>query len=191
MISKVSVLILGIIGEKPVNPYEITKMLEQMNVKSWFPVAASSIYVTIKKLKQKGYITGEIVKEGNMPEKTVYSLTQKGKEVLSQTLIEFLLDTELDLLKFNIACILLCHLGKDEALNVLKKRLSSLKWYKNGAEKHYSQMKDSNSLPYPQLTVILHHVYLMEAEIKITEEIVTKVENDNDWNYFLATGQNI
>lgn len=110
MLSKVSTLILGMIEEKPVNPYEITKLLERIQVKDWFSVATSSVYATIKKLQKNGYITGETIKESNMPEKTVYTITKTGKNVLEKTLVEFLLNTELDSVKFNIACIMLCHL---------------------------------------------------------------------------------
>lgn len=186
MLSKVSTLILGIIEENPVNPYEITKVLEQIQVKDWFSVAASSVYATIKKMQKNGYITGETIKEGNMPEKTVYTITKNGKNVLKKTLIEFLLNTELDPVKFNIACMMLCHLEKDEALNVLKKRLLLLKGYDNGIKKHYKHEKDNHLIPYLGLTVIRHNIYLVESEIRITEELIVKVEKKDFWNYFIA-----
>lgn len=185
-LSKVSVLILGIIAEKPVNLYEITKLLEKIQVKDWFSVATSSVYVTIKKLDQRGYISGKNVKDGNMPEKTVYTVTKKGKKALSQTLTDFLLNTELDPVKFNIACLMLHHLEKDEALNVLKKRLLFLKGYENGIKKHYNYEKDEHLIPYPGLTIIRNNIYLVEAEIKITEELIIEVEKDDLWNHFIT-----
>jgi len=186
MLSKVSTLILGMIEEKPVNPYEITKLLERIQVKDWFSVATSSVYATIKKLQKNGYITGETIKESNMPEKTVYTITKTGKNVLEKTLVEFLLNTELDSVKFNIACIMLCHLEKEEALNVLKKRLLFLKGYENGIKKNYIHEKDSHLIPYPGLTIIRNNIYLVEAEIKITEELIIEVENDDSWNHFIT-----
>lgn len=185
-LSKVSVLILGIIAEKPVNPYEITKLLEKIQVKDWFSVATSSVYVTIKKLDQRGYISGKNVKEGNMPEKTVYTVTKKGEKALSQTLTDFLLNTELDPVKFNIACLMLHHLEKDESLNVLKKRLLFLKGYEKGIKKHYNYEKDEHLIPYPGLTIIRNNIYLVEAEIKITEELIIEVEKDDLWNHFIT-----
>ncbi len=185
-LSKVSTLILGIISETPVNPYEITKLLERIHVKDWFSVASSSVYVTMKKLDQKGYISGKNVKEGNMPEKTIYSVTENGRKALSQTLSDFLLNTELDHVKFNIACLMLHHLDKDYAMNVLKKRLSFLKKYENGIKKHYNYEKDEHLIPYPGLTIIRNNIYLTEAEIKITEELIIEVEKDDLWNHFVT-----
>lgn len=185
-LSKVSILILGIIAEKPVNPYEITKLLERIQVKDWFSVASSSVYVTIKKLDKKDYIVGKNIKEGNMPEKTVYTVTKKGKKVLSHTITEFLLNTDLDPVKFNIACVMICHLDINDALKVLKKRLLFLKGYENGIKKHYSYEKDEHLIPYPGLTIIRNNVYLVEAEIRITEELIKEVKKDDLWNHFIT-----
>jgi DNA-binding PadR family transcriptional regulator len=186
MLSKVSTLILGIIEEKPVNPYEITKLLEIINVKDWFSVAASSVYATIKKLHQKDYIKGKIIKKGNMPEKTVYTITENGKKALHETLVEFILDTELDPVKFNIACIMLCHLEKDDALNILDKRLLILKNYEKGIKSHYHKTQEKDLTPYPGLIVIQHNIYLAKVELKITKELISEVKSNHNWNYFLA-----
>lgn len=185
-LSKVSTLILGIIAEKPVNPYEITKLLERIQVKDWFSVASSSVYVTIKKLDKQGHISGKNIKEGNMPEKTVYTVTKKGKKALSYTITEFLLNNELDPVKFNIACVMICHLEKDYAMNVLKRRLLFLNGYENGIKEHYSYEKDEHLIPYPGLTIIRNNIYLVEAEIRITEELIKEVKRDNLWNHFIT-----
>lgn len=49
-----------------------------MNVKSWYEIADSTVYATIKTLEKKSYITDKIQKDGNMPDKTVYSITEAG-----------------------------------------------------------------------------------------------------------------
>ena len=42
-----------------------------MNVKSWYEIADSTVYVAIKTLEKKAYIAGKVQKDGNMPDKTV------------------------------------------------------------------------------------------------------------------------
>lgn len=39
-------------------------------------------------LENKGYITGSIVKEGKMPEKAVYSLTEEGEVEFEKLMME-------------------------------------------------------------------------------------------------------
>lgn len=186
MLSKVTALIIGIINEKPVNPYEITKILEMMHIRDWFSVAVSSVYATIRKLDQNGLIKGESVKEGNMPGKTIYTITKKGKKSLNITLIDFLLDIEIEPLKFNIACILLRQLKKDEALNALNKRLSMLEKHGKEIKQHYELTQEKGLIPYTGLTVIKQNIYLTEVAIKISKELITDVQNDNAWNHFIT-----
>lgn len=68
MLSKPAALLMGILYEKPLNPYEITKLLAYMNIKWWFNVADSTVYTTLKNLEKRGLIEGAIEKAGNMPE---------------------------------------------------------------------------------------------------------------------------
>lgn len=53
MLSKPATMLLGLINEKPLNAYEIIKVLEYMNVKYWFNIADSTVYTTIKTLEKK------------------------------------------------------------------------------------------------------------------------------------------
>ncbi len=71
-------MLLGLIYEKPLNAYAIIKLLNDMNVKWWFNIADSTVYSTLKTLETKEYITGTTEKVGNMPDRTVYSLSDKG-----------------------------------------------------------------------------------------------------------------
>ena len=50
MLSKPATMLLGLIYEKPLNAYEITKLLGYMNVRWWFNIADSTVYTTIKNL---------------------------------------------------------------------------------------------------------------------------------------------
>ena len=68
MLSKPATMLLGLIYEKPLNAYEITKLLGYMNVRWWFNIADSTVYTTIKNLEKKGFIEGETEKVGNMPD---------------------------------------------------------------------------------------------------------------------------
>ena len=78
MLSKTATMLLGLINSEPLNAYEIIKKLQFMNVKSWYEIADSTVYATIKTLEKKAYIVGKVQKDGNMPDKTVYSITETG-----------------------------------------------------------------------------------------------------------------
>ena len=184
MLSKSSALLLGIIAETPVNPYEITKLMDYISVGNWLSLAPSSIYATIKTLQDKGYIAGKNIKEGNMPEKTVYTITEAGQKQLHIAIEGFLGNLEWDYAKFNIAAILICHIAKDRALEILKEKVQKLNGKIDGLQSKLTELEITE--PLTGLHAIRHMIYLTNAELHSTQELADIIEGDNDWNYFLT-----
>ncbi|MGO0905429.1 PadR family transcriptional regulator [Clostridioides difficile] len=125
-------LILGLINEKPLNAYEIIKVLEYMNVKYWFNIADSTVYTTIKTLEKRDFILGAVKKDGNMPDKTVYTITEKGSIEYHDTLRNSILKLDYDTNIFSIVAFFIECLEKEEIKNLLKKRLEILNQYLTG-----------------------------------------------------------
>ena len=78
MLSKSATMMLGLINQKPANAYEIIKILDFMNVKWWYRIADPTVYATLRTLDKNGSIVGVSEQNGNMPVRTVYSITEKG-----------------------------------------------------------------------------------------------------------------
>jgi len=184
MLSKSSALLLGIIAETPINPYEITKLMDYISVGNWLSLAPSSIYATIKTLQDKGYITGKNVKEGNMPEKTVYTITDAGQKQLNIAIEGFLGNVEWDYAKFNIATILICHIAKERALEILSEKIKKLS--SKIDELQAKQTALEATVPLTGLHAIKNMIYLTNADIHSSQELIGIIEADKDWNYFLA-----
>jgi DNA-binding PadR family transcriptional regulator len=77
--STVDLMLLGALMEKPMNAYEMKKNMEARNINAWVKISSPSIYKNLVALNRKGYLDAEVVKEGEMPEKTIYSLNEKGR----------------------------------------------------------------------------------------------------------------
>lgn len=72
-------MILGFLIEKPMSAYEVKKTAEQRNLYWWISGSTPTIYRNISALEDKGYIDGKVVREGEMPEKTVYTINESGR----------------------------------------------------------------------------------------------------------------
>jgi DNA-binding PadR family transcriptional regulator len=184
MLSKVATLILGIIEEHPINPYEINKFLEAIRIRDWFPVAASSVYVTIKTLHTKGYITGETVKEGNMPEKTIYSITAEGKTIMNQMITRILGSQDLDPVEFNIGTLFMHYLDKETVLELLKNRIEKMQKDMQEIERQYDKFINNETVPAYSLISLKHNAYLYEAEFKTASELIEEIKNSPGWGNF-------
>ena len=182
MLSKIALLILSFIAEKPLNPYEIKKVLERLSIDKWFPMGSSSIYATIKALVKKDYISGKKIKEGNMPEKTIYAITPQGQEALQQTLIAYLSEREQILSEFDLAMMLICHLEKETAVEALEQHRGRVEQEIAVREQVYTRAKDNGTIPYTGLIEIKHSIYKREAELRTINDLVEEVKKDTEWN---------
>jgi DNA-binding PadR family transcriptional regulator len=121
MLSKLATLILGILAEKERNPYEITKMLNDLHTRKLLPLADSTVYATINNLKKKNLITGRQERSGNQPEKTIYNITPEGEFELHSSVTSFLEEDSSISSGFDIGILLMYNLSKPEILLKLKR----------------------------------------------------------------------
>jgi|WetSurMetagenome_2_1015567.scaffolds.fasta_scaffold175584_2 DNA-binding PadR family transcriptional regulator len=182
MLSKINTILLGLIAQKPLNPYEIQNILNKINIRNWFPIAESSVYSGIRSLHEKGWIQGEPSKESNMPEKTIYYLTEKGSEELKNSIEGYISNLDLDLVAFSIGIYFMCLLNKDDVTIILNIKLKSL-----GRETlSLKKQLDENSHPAIAKLMIKHRIYLNYSETRTIREILEKMDQDSFWNDRLA-----
>ncbi len=172
MLTKSATIMLGMIQENPVNAYELIKMLSKFQLKDWYEIADSTVYATIKSLEKKGYITGKTQRDGNMPDKTVYSLTATGEAALKDTLKSFLSYFEYDLVPFMIASFFIKIIGLENARICLQKRLSYLEKNKSGLLLQIDNLQNDTSIPHYVLGNVEHNLLVVETEIIATKKLI-------------------
>ncbi len=171
MLSKPATMLLGLIYEKPLNAYEIIKILNYMNVKWWFNIADSTVYSTLKTLEKKEYITGTTEKVGNMPDRTVYSLSDKGRDEFQDTLRQSILQFDYDTNIFSIAAFFLNVFTPDEQQRLLQERLNLLQKYRAGITKQVNPLWE-NKVSASHAANVKRMIDLVDAEITGTNRLL-------------------
>lgn len=172
MLTKAATIILGIIQDHPVNAYELIKMMSRFQLKDWYEIADSTVYATLKSLEKKEYISGKIQRDGNMPDKTVYSLTLSGEEKLKETLKVFLSRFDYDLVPFMIASFFVNIIGTKSALLCLQERLSYLEKNKTGLLAQVQTLQNQSDIPYYVIGNVEHNILVVETEILATKKLI-------------------
>lgn len=174
MLSKPATILLGLICEKPLNAYEIIKQLNYMNVKWWFNIADSTVYSTLKALEKKNYIVGATEKVGNMPNRTVYSLSDKGKSEFQDTLKSSILQFNYDTNIFSIAAFFLNTFNPDEQSDLLQKRIQILSKYREDIEKQVNPIWE-NEVSAIHSANVRRMIDLVDAEITGTRRLLEAI----------------
>ena len=171
MLSKPATMLLGLIYEKTLNAYEIIKLFNYMNVKWWFNIADSTVYSTLKTLEKKEYIIGTAEKVGNMPDRTVYSLSDKGKDEFIATLKASVLQFNYDTNIFSIAAFFLNTFSPEEQQELLQKRLTVLQKYRAGIEKQVNPLWE-NEVSAIHSANVKRMIDIADAEIAGTNRLL-------------------
>ena len=180
MLSKLATLILGILSEQERNPYDITKMLSELQTKKWLPLADSTVYATINNLKKKNLITGRMEKSGNLPEKTIYSITTDGEYELQFSITSFLEEDATNASGFDIGILLMYNLSKPEILIKLKKKLERLESNSYNLRKQILNLEmDATKVAFTSLAMLKHRMHLIEAEMKTIRELIKELNVRN------------
>jgi DNA-binding PadR family transcriptional regulator len=179
MLSKLSRLIMGLLWKKPMNPYELTKLMDMAVIQDWFPLTAQSIYTTIRNLEKNGYLSGETTREGKLPPKTIYSLTGEGERVLLSELPEGLKSYETAASDFGIALFHIGALNKEEALELTGQRIDLLDSLLDKARGRLEMNR--SKIPFNMRMMLTCNLYRLEAEQKATRELLEEIKNASDW----------
>lgn len=171
MLSKPATMLLGLIYKKPLNAYEIIKLLNYMNVKWWFYIADSTVYSALKTIEKKKFISGTTEKIGNMPDRTVYKLSEKRKEEFVNTLKTSILQFNYDTNIFSIADFFLNIFTLDEQQELLQERLNVLQKYRAGIEKQINPLWGNEVSPNHSANV-KKMIDLADAEITGTNRLL-------------------
>ena len=76
----IDLIVLGMLKKQSLSAYDIQKLVEYRNISKWVKISTPSIYKKVIQLEEKGLLQSVSVRENNMPEKAVYSLTDSGEE---------------------------------------------------------------------------------------------------------------
>ncbi|MEZ2661164.1 PadR family transcriptional regulator [Aneurinibacillus aneurinilyticus] len=73
-------VILGMLMKEPLSGYDIKQNFEEL-FSYFFDASYGTIYPTLSKMENQGYITKEKVSQKGKPDKNLYSITEAGKEL--------------------------------------------------------------------------------------------------------------
>lgn len=124
--SSIDLVILGIVLEKPQSAYEIQKDVEYHNLSRWTKISVPSIYRKVIQLNEKGYLQSDVVKGDKFADKTVYSITDKGRSYFEQLMTTYANGQVPLLFDFNVVITNLNKMEKEKALVLVKQLRNSI-----------------------------------------------------------------
>ena len=167
----IDLIVLGILKKESLSAYDIQKIVEYRNISKWVKISTPSIYKKVIQLEKKGYMKGDVVKEGNMAEKTVYSLTEAGEKQFEKLMLEIASKPVRIFLDFNAVIVNLDSLPKEKQKSCLTEIENNMETLKGCIEENISLKEHLPEIPKTGLAVLEQQLILAQALETWIEEL--------------------
>jgi DNA-binding PadR family transcriptional regulator len=119
--------VLGVLVQRPMHPYEMASVLRARGKDQDMPIKWGSLYTVVGNLEKHGLLEAvESGRQGARPERTVYRITDAGREELLDWTRELVSTPEWEPNRFKAGLSTLGALPPDEVTELLRHRLAVL-----------------------------------------------------------------
>jgi DNA-binding PadR family transcriptional regulator len=155
----------------------------------WTNIAFGSIYFALKKLAEEEFVEKVATEqEGGRPSRTVYQITDAGREEFMRLLREMWDTVERQTFDFDIGLSFMSSLPIDEVEGYLRKRATHLEHTLQYLDAHQAEeLADTDHVPtHLASTVFDHHRRHLQVELEWTRELLQNVkqgvyDDELDW----------
>lgn len=168
----IDLIVLGILRQEPLSAYDIQKLVEYRHISKWVKISTPSIYKKVIQLESKGYVKSSMVKEGKMPEKAVYSLTDEGIAQFEKLMFDIAKEPIRILLDFNAVIVNLRSLETDKQRECLLMIQDNITAIKLQMENNFDAKNSVDNIPETGLAVLKQQYLLIDAIEKWLSDII-------------------
>ena len=173
--------VMNLLVEHPMHPYEMKSKMKERGHDQVIRLKGGSIYDTVERLETGGFIQAqETSREGRRPERTVYAITETGREEIMAWLRELLAQPVNEYPQFGAALAFFAALDQDEVVRLLKVRTALLEGQAAGEEK---QLKTFIEMGLPRLFLVEgeYGVAMKRAEVDWVRKLIVEIEGGRLW----------
>jgi len=173
--------VMNLLVEHPMHPYEMKSKMKERGHDQVIRLKGGSIYDTVERLENGGFIQAqETSREGRRPERTVYAITETGREEIMAWLRELLAQPVNEYPQFGAALAFFAALDQDEVVRLLKVRTALLEGQAAGEEK---QLKTFMEMGLPRLFLVEgeYALAMKRAEVDWVRKLIVEIEGGRLW----------
>ena len=178
-LSVVAVMVLALLHEEPMHPYEVFRTLEQRSETRLVRINVGAVYHAVERLVAEGL--AEVVgteRAGKRPERTTYRATDAGTAALLPRLVSLLADDHPTYPPFAVGLAQAPHLPRAQALAALTARRDRLAAAHSETVSTLAQLREQRRLPLRFVLDVDHEAAALAAEVAWLDDVVARLEAD-------------
>lgn len=188
-VSPLALSVLELLDERPMHPYELASTMRERHHDEFIRLNFGTLYHTVETLERNGLIASvEREKEGRRPERTIYQLTEPGRELLVQVVSEIIARPTREFVNFAAGLMFMHHLEASRAAQLLGERVAALRAV---SEKLTRIMGELRTAGVTRLAIIEleHKIAMIEAEREWVHKLEREITDGRlEWKAGLGSG---
>lgn len=175
------------------HPYEMASILRARGKEHDMPIKWGSLYTVVRNMEKHGLLEAvESTRQGGRPERTIYRITDAGREELDDWTRELISTPEAEHPRFGAGLSVMGALGPDEATSLLRRRLRLLE--EEIARQRESLARDRRDVPRLFLVEVEYRIAVVEAEAAWVRSLLDEFTTGSfpglaQWRAWRATGE--
>ena len=191
-ISPLALSILELLDERAMHPYELAATMRERHHDMFIRLNFGTLYHTVETLERTGMILPvERAKEGRRPEKTIYELTEPGRQLLIKVVGEILAQPMREYVNFAAGLMFMHHLEAARAAELLRERVVALDALTAKLTRIMTELLESG-VTRLALIELEHKIAMLEAERKWVHKLEGEITNGKlEWVAGMGSGHDV
>ncbi|MBP2703605.1 PadR family transcriptional regulator [Microbispora sp. RL4-1S] len=185
--------VLATVIERPMHPYEMASLVRARGKDDDMRIKWGSLYTVVRNLEKHGFL--EVAgsdKEGGHPERTIYRITDAGRQEYADWVRDLLATPEREQSAFKAALSVWGILTPDEVTSLLRGRVALLE--KELADQRAALNGHLSEIPRLFLVEAEYDLAVREAELAWTRSLLGELSEGtfpglDAWRHWHATGE--
>ncbi|GAA4133070.1 PadR family transcriptional regulator [Actinomadura keratinilytica] len=171
-ITPLALTVLRMLCDGPMHPYEMQQRIRKHAYDHAVKVTHGALYNSVERLAQQGLIEPvETSREGRRPERTVYRITDAGREAAHRRLADILAEPVEEYPLFSAGLAFVNLLPADEVALHLQRRITALEFLLGGHQTAYEALRKRGLERYKLLDMELN-IAAVRTELDFVRTLV-------------------
>ena len=184
--------VLATVVQRPMHRYEMASVMRTRGKDRDMDIKWGSLYTVVQNLERNGYLeTTGVTRQGARPERTVYQITDAGRDELVAWTRELIAEPQAEHTRFVAGLSVLAVLAPQDVIELLRTRLQTLT---ETVDSLTGMLDEASHVPRLFLIEDEYRIAMTRAEVEWVRSLLDELTAGNfphldAWRRFHETGQ--
>lgn len=175
---RTAIISLFCLMEDELNGYALKKRLKEWRIQKHLPISPATIYRSLERLEEQGFLESRKVQNGNYPPCSLYKITVSGREEYARLLEE---EANFKRTEFSehVFVGMCSFLPKEERIRLARKRKEEARRHIKKLQQRLDNYQHEQGKAYAEWLLLDHEIHMVQAQIAWLDHFIILLKSPN------------